>query len=118
MDKDRAILLQHLQPIILHTHQYRVCILYKPDPELYIADWLSQNNHEENTDKEMQSLIINFNAIEAAVDLPVCTSTHNVQEVTARDVHLQGLKTSRLKGWLHKKRRCDSGHTKILAHQA
>ena len=34
--------------VIVHYAVYSVCILYKPGPNLYIADWLSQNNHMEN----------------------------------------------------------------------
>ena len=53
MGKDVAILSQCLQHIILHIHQYRVHIIYKPGPEIFIADWVSHYNHEENKDGDM-----------------------------------------------------------------
>ena len=39
--KDVAILLQPMQHILLKIYQYRVQILYKPGPEIFISDWLS-----------------------------------------------------------------------------
>ena len=46
--KDVAMLSQCIQCILLKTHQYRVQILYKPGPEIFIADWLSHHNHKED----------------------------------------------------------------------
>ena len=40
--KDVATLSQRLQQVILRTHQYRVGIIYKPGPDLFIVDWLSR----------------------------------------------------------------------------
>ena len=54
--------------------------------------------------------------IDTAVDLPVCTSTQDIQEATARDAQLQELKVYIIKGWLHKII-CGTRYTKILAHQ-
>ena len=45
--KDVATLSQCIQCILLKINQYRVHIIYKPGPEIFIADWLSQHNHEE-----------------------------------------------------------------------
>ena len=45
VNKDVAVLSPCLQCIILYIHQYSMYILYKPGPELYIADWLSHHNH-------------------------------------------------------------------------
>ena len=42
--KDVAILSQCIQHILLKFHQYRVQILYKPSPEIFIADWLLWHN--------------------------------------------------------------------------
>ena len=39
--KDMAMLSQCMQQILLKIHQYRVQILNKPGPEIFIADWLS-----------------------------------------------------------------------------
>ena len=49
--KDVAMLSQHIQHILLNVHQYRVQILYKPGPEIFIADWLSHHNHKEDKDE-------------------------------------------------------------------
>ena len=40
--KDIATLPQGLQQILLRIHQYRVKIIYKPGPDLFIMDWLSE----------------------------------------------------------------------------
>ena len=32
-------------------YQYRVKILYRLGPEIFIADWLSHHNHKENKDE-------------------------------------------------------------------
>ena len=37
--------------ILLKIHQCRVKILYKPRPEIFIADWLSCQNHKEDKDE-------------------------------------------------------------------
>ena len=39
--KDVAMLLQCIQLILLKINQYMVQMLYKPGPEIFIADWLS-----------------------------------------------------------------------------
>ena len=38
--KDVVTLSQCMQHILLKNHQYRVQILYKPGPEIFIADWM------------------------------------------------------------------------------
>ena len=49
--KDIATLLQCIQCMLLKIHQYRVQIIYKPGPKIFIADWLSWHNHAEGKDK-------------------------------------------------------------------
>ena len=56
--KDVATLLQCIQCILLKIHQYRVQIIYKPGPEIFIADWLSRNNHMEGKDKPIKDMDI------------------------------------------------------------
>ena len=56
--KDVATLLQCIQCIMLKIHQYRVQILYKPGPEIFIADWLSRDNHVEGKDKPIKDMDI------------------------------------------------------------
>ena len=45
--KDVAMLSQKMQRFLLRINQYRVRIIYKPGPDLFIADWLSRQNHKE-----------------------------------------------------------------------
>ena len=72
---------QHLQWIMLCIHQYRVCIVYKPDSDLYIVVWLTQNNHTENRDQEIISMTVNVNAINTLVNIPIYTSIEDILAV-------------------------------------
>ena len=49
--KGVAMLSQCIQHILLKIHQYRVQIVYKPGPEIFIADWLSWHNPQEGNDE-------------------------------------------------------------------
>ena len=68
-------LAQHLQCIMLFICQYRVCIIYKHSPNLYIMDWLSQNNQTENSNQETPGM---------NVDVPISkyTNIHNNRRYT------------------------------------
>ena len=92
-----------LQQKILHIHQYRVHIRYKPGLKLYSADLLSCHNHKENKDREIWGLSINVNTIIPTTNLPMCTSIQDIQEATSQDAHLQDLNIYITHGWLHKK---------------
>ena len=46
--KDATMQLQRTQLIPLRIHRYRFRIIYKPEVDLFIADWLSKQNHKEN----------------------------------------------------------------------
>ena len=48
---DVATLSQHIQCILLKIHQYRVQIMYKRGPEIFIVDSLSWCSHKEGKDK-------------------------------------------------------------------
>ena len=56
LKKDMAMLSQCIQHILLKIHQYRVQILYKLRPEIFIADWLLQHNHQEGKDEPIQDM--------------------------------------------------------------
>ena len=43
-------------------------ILYKPDPELYIADLFSHNHHTENKDQNITGLKINIHTIGTSIN--------------------------------------------------
>ena len=68
--KDVATLLQRIQWILLRIHQYRVRIIYKPGLDLFIADWLSRQNHKENKDAEISSMQLSIDAIQTTTNIP------------------------------------------------
>ena len=87
---------------MLHIHQYRVCIIHKPGPDLYIADWLSRNNHAEDRDQEIIGMNKNVNAISTAVNMLVCISTEDIQVVTYEDASLEKVRLYVIQGLPHK----------------
>ena len=97
--KDVATLSQWIQCIILRIHQYRVRILYKLGPEIFIADWLSRQKHKENKDAAICGMDIRVDAIQASTNVPECMSIQQIQHATAQDEHLQQLKGFIIAGW-------------------
>ena len=77
-----AILSQCLQHIMLHIHQYRLCIIYKPDTDLYIANGLFWNNHIENRDHEITGMNRNVHPISTSENTPICISIKDIQVTT------------------------------------
>ena len=59
---------------------------------------------------------ININVIWTAVDLLVCISIHDIQEVRAGDTHLQELQAYIIKGWPQKRKLWQKTY-KVLAIQ-
>ena len=51
---------QRLWQILLRKHQYKVRIIYKPGPDLFIADWLSKKNHNEDKDAEIPGSAVKY----------------------------------------------------------
>ena len=74
--KDMGSLSQWLQHTLLSTHQFSVHTIYKPDQELYIADWLSYNKFAENKDQEITGMNTNVSGISIPVNIPIWTSIH------------------------------------------
>ena len=70
--KNVAMLSQRILQILLRIHQYRVRIIYKPGPDLIIADWHSRQNHKENKDEEICGMQFNADAIQTATSIPDC----------------------------------------------
>ena len=97
--KDVATLSQHTQCILLKIHQYRVQIIYKPSPEIFIADWLLRHNHAEGKDKVIKGMDIQMDTIQNATDMPDCLSMAEMQQVSSQDDHLQQLKSLIIAGW-------------------
>ena len=97
--KDVATLSQHIQCILLKIHHYRVQIIYKPRPKIFIADWLSQHNHEEGKDKPIKDMDIRIETIQSVTDISECMSILQIQQASAQDDHLQCLKSFIIAGW-------------------
>ena len=105
-----ATLSQCIQCILLKIHQYRVQIIFKPDPEIFIADWLSRNNHVEGKDKPIKDMDIWVDAIQSSIDMPECVFMEEIQQASSQDDHLQQLKRFIIAGWFNTK---DELHTNI-----
>ena len=113
--KDVATLLQCIQCILLKIHQYRVQIIYKPVPEIFIADCLSQHNYIEGKDQLTKDIDIKVNAIWIATDIPECVSISQIQQASAQDDHLQCLKSFIIAGWPSTK---DEMHSDLKPYQS
>ena len=87
--KDVATLSQCIQHILLKIHQYRVQIIYKHGPEIFIADWLSRHNHTEGKDKPIKGMDIQVDAIQAITKMPECISVAEIQQASSTNNHLQ-----------------------------
>ena len=72
--KGVATLSQCIQCILLKIHHYRVQIIYKPGPEIFIADWLLRHNHIEGKDKPIKDMDIWVDTIWSLIDMPECIS--------------------------------------------
>ena len=78
-EKDVAMLSQQIQCILLKIDQYRVQIIYKPGPEIFIADWVSQHNHKEEKDKPMKDMDIRIDATQSMTNILGCVSISQIQ---------------------------------------
>ena len=90
--KDVATLSQCIQHILLKIYRYRVQIIYKPGTEIFIADWLSRNNHVGGKQKPIKDMDIHVDAIQNSVDMPECIIMAEIQQASSQDDHLQQLK--------------------------
>ena len=90
--KDVVTLSQRIQCILLRIHQYRVRILYKLEPKIFIADWLCWHNHKENKDEAIHGMDIRVDAMQIMTDVPEYLSIQQIQQATAQDKHLQWVK--------------------------
>ena len=52
--------------------------MYKPGPDIFIADWLSRHNHVEGKDKLIEDMDIKVDAIQSTTDMPVCVSIEEI----------------------------------------
>ena len=97
--EDGATLSQHIQHILLKIHQYRVQVIYKPGPEIFIADWLLRHNHTDGKDKPIKGMDVLVDAIQTTIDMLECVSVAEIQQVSSLDNHLQQLKGIIITGW-------------------
>ena len=97
--KDAATLSQCIQHILLKIHQYRVQIIYKPGPVIFIADWLLRHNHTEGKDKPIKGMDVQVDTIQAVTEMPECVSVAEIQQASSIDNHLQQLKGIIITGW-------------------
>ena len=63
-------------------NQYRVQILYKPGPKIFIADWLSHHNHKEGEDEPIPGMDIRVDAMHSMTDVLECMSISQIQQAT------------------------------------
>ena len=83
---------QWLQCILLRIHEYEIHVLYTPSPNLYIAEWLSKQNHAENKNKETEGIKLNIDTISKVTYITTCMSIQDIAEARQNDMHLQELK--------------------------
>ena len=89
-----------IQHILLMIHQYRVSELYKPGPDLLIADWLSRQNHKKKKQYDViLGMKININAIDTATDIPKCMAIQEIQQAEIKDEYLQQIGEHSIRGW-------------------
>ena len=94
--------------LLVKVHQYRVQIIYKPGPDIFIADWLSHHNHIEGKDKPIKGMDIRIDTIQSATDMLVCISMSLIQQATTQYDHLQCLKSYIIAHWTSTKDKLDN----------
>ena len=90
---------QGIQCILLRIYQYRIRILYKPGPDVFIVDWLLRHNHTGNKDTVIPGMTLNIDTVNMMTDNPACMSVNEIQEATQKDAHLWQLKECIINGW-------------------
>ena len=62
--------------------------MYKPGPDLFIADWLPRQNCKENKDREIPCVQLNIDAIQTITNIPHCLTINELQQATSQGEHL------------------------------
>ena len=101
--KDVATLLQRIQHILLKIHQYRIHIIYKPGPDIFIADWLLRHNHADGKDQLIKGMELWVDITQTTTDMPECPSMTELQQALSQDNHLQKSKYFIITGWPYSK---------------
>ena len=81
----------------------RVQIIYKPGPDIFIADWLLRHNHTEGKDKLIKGMELLVDIIQTATDMPECLSMTELPQALSQDNHLQKLKHFIITCWPNRK---------------
>ena len=74
-------------------------MIYKPGADLFIAAWLSRQNHKKDKDEEIAGIQVKTNNEETAANTPEHMTICELQHKTALDNYLQQLKESIIKRW-------------------
>ena len=83
-----ASLSHRLQRILLWIHWYNIRMLYKPEPQLFIADWLSRNNNATNNNEKISAMYMTIKKRELYKDIPNCMKAEEIREATLEDENL------------------------------
>ena len=94
---------QRIQCILLKIHQYRVQVIYKPGPDIFIADWLLRHNHAEGKDQPIKGMELWVDIIQTTTNMPECLSMTDLQQASSQDSHIQKLKHFIITGWPNSK---------------
>ena len=78
--------------ILWRIQQFEVCIIYKPGPYLYIANWVSQQYHAGNKEQEIKCIELNIDVLRTSSDKPTLIVICGIQDALKRNDHLQKLK--------------------------
>ena len=74
-------------------------IIYKPGPDIFIAEWLSRQKHSKDKDAEILGLQLGINIIQTTTNISECMTIHELQEVTCQDKHMWCLKEYIIQDW-------------------
>ena len=87
----------------IKIHQYRVQGIYKPGPDIFIADWLSRHYYVEGKDQLIKGMELQVDILQTTTDMPECLSMTDLQQASPQDSHIQKLKCFIITGWLNSK---------------
>ena len=66
-------------------------MLWKPGPQLFIAEWLSKNNHYEGKHEKIPGIVLNINVIVVCTDIQECMMAKEIIYTKQDDNHLSAL---------------------------
>ena len=70
-------------------HQYRVRIISKPEANLFKADLLPRQNHNENRNADISEIQLSMSTIQTVNKIPECMTMHELQQAMSQDQQLQ-----------------------------